>query len=253
MPSPERSGALARPDGESLAWRRVDGDGPTVIWVGGFRSDMTGTKAQALAEAAARRGWDFLRYDHFAHGASSGDWRQATIGRWREDLVAVIDELVKGPAVLVGSSMGGWVSLLAALARPERMRALMLVAPAPDFTHRLMWPGLSDETRQAILRDGEALVPDHDDLPPYPLTRGFFDEARQWALLDAPIRLPAPVHILQGMEDEAVPWRHALELVDRLEAPEVTMTLIKGGDHRLSGPRDLARLLAAVEAARAAG
>ncbi len=251
MPSPERSGALVRPDGESLAWRRIDGDGPTVIWVGGFRSDMTGTKAQALADAAAARAWRFVRYDHFAHGASSGDWRQASIGRWREDLIGVIDELADGPVVLVGSSMGGWVSLLAGLARPERLHALVLVAPAPDFTHRLMWPGLADETRQAILRDGEALAPDHDGLPPYPLTRTFFDESRQWTLLDGPIRLPAPVQILQGMADEAVPWRHAMELVERLEAPEVTISLIKDGDHRLSGPRDLDRLLAAVETARA--
>ena len=250
MASRERSGELMRPDGERLAWRRVEGRGPTVVWVGGFRSDMTGTKAQALADAAMGRGWDFLRYDHFAHGASSGDWRQATIGRWREDLIAVIDELVDGPVVLVGSSMGGWVSLLAALARPARLHALVLIAPAPDFTERLMWPSLPDETRQTIQRDGEAMVADHDGLPPYPLTRGFFDEARGWSVLDDAIRLPAPVHVLQGMEDESVPWRHAMELVERLETPETSVTLIKGGDHRLSGPRDIDRLLAAVEAAR---
>lgn len=252
MPEREHSGELTRPDGERLAWRRVPGEGPTVIWVGGFRSDMSGTKAQALADAATAKDWEFLRYDHFAHGASSGDWRRATIGRWREDLVAVLDELVDGPAVLVGSSMGGWVALLAALARPDRVRSLTLIAPAPDFTERLMWPSLSDETRQAILRDGEALVADHDGLPPYPLTRAFFDEARAWPLLDGPIGIEAPVRILQGMEDESVPWRHVVELVERLESPDVTLTLVKGGDHRLSTPRDLARLVAAVEAARGA-
>lgn len=250
MPEREHSGVLTRPDGERLAWRRVAGKGPTVIWVGGFRSDMTGTKAQALAEAATAGGWDLLRYDHFAHGASSGDWRQATIGRWREDLIAVLDGLVDGPAVLVGSSMGGWVALLAALARPDRVKALVLIAPAPDFTERLMWPSLSDETRQAILRDGEAMVADHDDLPPYPLTRAFFDEARGWTMLDGPVGVTAPVRILQGMEDESVPWRHVVELIERLESADAALTLVKGGDHRLSTPRDLARLIAAVEATR---
>lgn len=250
MASRERSGELARPNGERLAWRRVEGRGPTVVWVGGFRSDMTGTKAQALADAATGRGWDFLRFDHFAHGASSGAWRQATVGRWREDLIGVLDELTEGPVALVGSSMGGWVSLLAALARPQRLHGLILIAPAPDFTERLMWPTLPDETRQAILRDGEAMIADHDGLPPYPLTRTFFDEARGWSLLDGPIRIPAPVHILQGMADESVPWGHALKLVEQLESPETTLSLIKAGDHRLSAPRDIARLLAAVEAAR---
>ena len=145
---------LPRPDGETLAFKRVDGDGPTVIWVGGFRSDMEGTKALALDVAARERGWNFVRYDHFAHGQSSGDWRQATIGRWREDAVALIDSL-SGPVIPVGSSMGGWVSLLTSLARPDRIKGLVLVNPAQDFTERLMWPGLADHERQAILREGE--------------------------------------------------------------------------------------------------
>src|SRR5690606_381651 len=125
----ETSGFLKRPDGERLAWRRAPGAGPSVVWVGGWRSDMGGTKAEALAEAAREGGWDYLRYDHFAHGASSGAWTEATIGRWREDLIAVIDEMTSGPVVLVGSSMGGWVASLAALERPERLGALVLVAP----------------------------------------------------------------------------------------------------------------------------
>ncbi|WP_298745437.1 alpha/beta hydrolase, partial [uncultured Brevundimonas sp.] len=131
---------LARPDGEHLALKRVRGDGPTVVWIGGFRSDMEGTKALALDTAARERGWSYLRYDHFAHGRSSGDWREATIGRWREDAIALIDSL-EGPVVPVGSSMGGWVALLLALARPERLAGLVLVNPAPDFTEDLMWPG----------------------------------------------------------------------------------------------------------------
>jgi pimeloyl-ACP methyl ester carboxylesterase len=145
---------LSRPDGETLAFKRVEGGGPTVIWVGGFRSDMEGTKALALDAAARERGWSYVRYDHFAHGVSSGDWKQATIGRWREDAVALIDSL-QGSVIPVGSSMGGWVALLATLARPERIKGVVLVNPAQDFTEKLMWPGLADHERQAILREGE--------------------------------------------------------------------------------------------------
>ena len=245
---------LARSDGEQLAFRPVDGDGPTVIWVGGFRSDMEGTKALALEAAARERGWAYLRYDHFAHGQSSGDWKAATIGRWREDAVAMIDAQ-DGPVILVGSSMGGWVALLAALARPEAVKGLVLIAPAPDFTERLMWPGLADETRRTILRDGEALFHDPDGLGDYVLTRRMFDEARDWLLLDMPIRLAQPVRILHGRADEVVPWRHVAELVERLvegsPRVDVAVDYITGGDHRLSTPADLERLIDAVESMRA--
>lgn len=241
---------LTRPDGETLAFKRVEGAGPTVIWVGGFRSDMEGTKALALDEAARSRGWSFLRYDHFAHGQSSGDWRQATIGRWREDAIGLIDSL-EGPVVLVGSSMGGWVALLAALARPERMAGLVLVNPAQDFTERLMWPGLDDHVRQAILRDGEATIVE-EGLGAYILTERMFAEARDWLLLDAEIAIPAPVLVLQGKADTSVPWRHSLALAERLSGGDVRLDLIEGGDHRLSTPQDLQRLIEAVESLRAA-
>jgi pimeloyl-ACP methyl ester carboxylesterase len=242
---------LHRPDGERIAFRRVDGTGPTVLWVGGFRSDMEGTKAVALDQAARERGWACVRYDHFAHGASSGDWKAATVGRWREDAIAMIDS-IEGPVLPVGSSMGGWVALLAALARPEKLAGLVLIAPAPDFTERLMWPSLPDHIRQAILRDGEAEMPD-EGLGPYVLTRAMFEEARNWLLLDGPIRLNAPVHILQGKQDEPVPWRHALTLAERIEGPDVRLDLIHDGDHRLSTPADLERLIAAVAQLRGDG
>ena len=235
---------LQRPDGEHVAFKRVDGAGPTVLWVGGFRSDMEGTKALALEQAARERGWAYVRYDHFAHGASSGDWKAATVGRWREDAIAMIDS-IEGPVLPVGSSMGGWVALLAALARPEKLAGLVLIAPAPDFTERLMWPSLADHIRQAILRDGEAEMPD-EGLGPYVLTRAMFEEARNWLLLDGPIRLGAPVHILQGKQDEPVPWRHALTLTEGIEGPDVRLDLIEAGDHRLSTPGDLERLVEAV-------
>ena len=240
---------LTRPDGETLAVEHVDGAGPTVLWIGGFRSDMRGTKAVALDAAARERGWAFVRYDHFAHGDSSGDWRKATIGRWREDAIALIDSL-EGPVVPVGSSMGGWVALLLALARPDRMAGLVLVNPAQDFTERLMWPGLADHERQAILREGEATVVE-DGLGSYVLTRALFEEARDWLLLDAAVPIAAPTHILQGRADAVVPWRHAMALVERMTGGDVTLDLVEAGDHRLSTTADLDRLIAAVESIRA--
>jgi pimeloyl-ACP methyl ester carboxylesterase len=239
---------LSRPDGETLAFKRINGSGPTVVWIGGFRSDMEGTKALALDAAARDRGWSFIRYDHFAHGQSSGDWRRATIGRWREDAIALIDSL-SGPVIPVGSSMGGWVSLLAALARPQRIKGLVLINPAQDFTERLMWPGLADHERQAIVREGETLIVE-EGLGEYVLTRRMFEEARNWLLLDGVIDIAAPVHILQGRADDVVPWRHQVELIERLTGGDVRLDLIDGGDHRLSSSADLARLVAAVEGMR---
>ena len=239
---------LTRPDGETLAFKTVAGEGPTVVWIGGFRSDMEGTKALALDAAARERGWSYVRYDHFAHGVSSGDWRRATVGRWREGAVALIDSL-SGPVIPVGSSMGGWVALLLALARPERMAGLVLVNPAQDFTERLMWPGLADHVRQAIVRDGEALISE-EGLGDYVLTRAMFEEARGWLLLDGEIRIPAPIHILQGRADDVVPWRHQVALMERLRGGDLTLERVEGGDHRLSSPADLERLIAAVERLR---
>lgn len=239
---------LAVRDGETLAFRRVEGDGPTVVWIGGFRSDMEGTKAVALDAAARERGWNYVRYDHFAHGRSSGDWRRATIGRWREDAIRMIDSL-EGPVVAVGSSMGGWVALLLALARPERTAGLVLINPAPDFTERLMWPGLADHERQAILRDGEVVISE-DGLGDYVLTRAMFEEGRDWLLLDAPMAIAAPVHIFQGRADDVVPWSHAMAIVERLTGGNVRLDLIEGGDHRLSTRDDLDRLIEAVERMR---
>ena len=239
---------LARPDGETLAFKAVTGEGPTVVWIGGFRSDMEGTKALALEAAARERGWNYVRYDHFAHGQSSGDWKQATIGRWREDAIALIDSL-EGPVIPVGSSMGGWVALLATLARPERIKGLVLVNPAQDFTEKLMWPGLADHERQAILREGETVITE-EGLGSYVLTRRMFEEARDWLLLGGVIDISAPVHVLQGRADDVVPWRHQVDLIERLGGGDVRLDLIEGGDHRLSSPADLARLIEAVGAMR---
>jgi len=246
--SPETQGVLTRPDGETLAWRAVAGGSPTVVWLGGYRSDMGGTKAQALAEAMAERGLGYVRFDYFAHGDSSGRWEAATIGRWREDALAVVDELTEGPLVLVGSSMGGWMACLAALARPQRVKAMVLIAPAPDFTEALMRPALPPEAVRELELNGSWMVAS-DYGPPSALTRRFLDEGRDWTILDHPVGIDVPVRILQGGRDPDVPWAHALKLADRLTSDDVVFTLIKDGDHRLSRPQDIARLIATVEEA----
>ena len=244
----ETQGHLDRGDGHRLAWRRIEGRGPTVVWLGGFRSDMTGTKAQALADWAAQAGQAYLRFDYFAHGASSGDFREGTIGRWRDDALAVIDGLTQGPLVLVGSSMGGWIACLAALARPRRVAGLALVAPAADFTDKLMAPSLSAEARQALVRDQVWMQPGAGDDPGYPITWRLLEEGRAWSVLPGPVAIGGPVRILQGGEDDAVPWRHALALAEAIESRDLVFTLVKDGDHRLSRPKDIARLIATVEA-----
>jgi len=243
---PETSGFLQRGDGERLAWRRVDGAGPTVVWLGGFRSDMTGTKAQALAEWAARAGRAYVRFDYFAHGESSGDFRAGTITRWREDALAVLDELAAGEVVLIGSSMGGWIACLAALARPGRVRAMVLFAHAADFTEKLIEPSLDAAARAALAADGVWLEPSPYG-EPNPITAGLLEDGARWSILPGPVPVAAPVRILQGGQDDAVPWTHALELAQALKGDDVVFTLVKDGDHRLSRAQDIARLIAAVE------
>lgn len=243
----EMEGFLDRPDGARLAWRLVEGAGPTVVWLGGFKSDMTGTKAEALADWALAQGRAYVRFDYFGHGASSGDFADGTITRWREDALAVLNELTAGPLVLVGSSMGGWIACLAAMALPRRVRAMVLVAPAPDFTEKLMTPEIPPEGHAALAADGVWLRPsEYGD--PYPITRNLLEDGARWSILGSePIPIEVPVRILQGGDDPDVPWRHALELAQGLKSDDVVFTLIKDGDHRLSRPQDIARLIATVE------
>ena len=242
----EISGFLDRPGGARVAWRRLDGAGPTVVWLGGFKSDMTGTKAEAIADWAASSGRAYIRFDYFGHGASSGAFRDGTITRWRADALAVIDELTQGVAVLVGSSMGGWIACLAAMVRPERVKALLLIAPAPDFTEKLMTPGIPPEGLAALAADGVWMRPSEYG-EPYPITRALLEDGARWSILGgAPIPIETPVRILQGGQDPDVPWRHALELAQALKGDDVVFTLIKDGDHRLSRPQDIARIIEAL-------
>ncbi|MDP3658977.1 carboxylesterase [Phenylobacterium sp.] len=242
----ESTGMLPRPGGEHIAWRAVAGAAPTIVWMSGFRSDMAGTKALALADWAKAEGRGFLAFDYFGHGASSGDFADGTITRWREDALAAIDELTKGPLIIVGSSMGGWIACLAAMVRAQRVAGMVLVAPAADFTEKLMTPELSADARSALETDGVWLRPSlYGDA--YPITRTLLEDGARWSILPGPVPIEAPVRILQGGEDPDVPWRHALELAQALNSRDLVFSLIRDGDHRLSRPQDIARLLAAVE------
>ncbi|MGH7025590.1 MAG: alpha/beta hydrolase [Caulobacteraceae bacterium] len=241
VPTAESLGHLEAA-GVRLAWRRIEGNGPTLVWLGGFRSEMSGTKAGFLADWAARSGRDFLRFDYFGHGLSGGDFESGTITRWRADALAIIDALTEGPVVLAGSSMGGWLACLTALARPDRVAGLLLIAPAADFTDRLLAPHLPPEARAAIERDGVWRRPSPYDPAGYPITRNLLEDGARWSILPGPIAIDLPTRILQGGADPDVPWRHALGLALALKSEDVVFSLIADGDHRLSRPRDLARL-----------
>ena len=238
---------LQRPDGNSVAYAKTAGTSPTVVFLGGFRSDMTGTKAVALEDWAQRTGRAFLRFDYLGHGQSSGRFEDGTIGRWLDDSLAAIDQLTTGPLVLVGSSMGGWLSLLVARARPQRLVGLVLIAAAPDFTERMLLKGLSAQDRIALERDGRLERPSQYSPEPSVFTWKLIEEGRNHLLLDKKLTLPCRVRLLHGQSDPDVPWDYSLQITRHLEAPEVITTFIKGGDHRLSTPSDIARLIATVE------
>ncbi|MGA0532450.1 alpha/beta hydrolase [Hansschlegelia sp. KR7-227] len=234
-------------DGRDIAVLLREGDGPCVVWLGGFLSDMTATKASALDAWCAKKGRACLRFDYSGHGQSGGRFVDGVIGHWLEDAVAVIERFAGPAPVLVGSSMGGWIALLAARAMASPPSGLVLVAPAVDFTEELIWAGLSEEARAAVLTDGVWLRPSEYSPEPTPFTRALFEEGRRHLMLGGPITIGAPIHILQGMEDPDVPWSHAMRLVENLADDDVVVTLIKDGDHRLSRDEDLARLIEAVD------
>lgn len=240
------------PDARRLSVLAREGRGPTVVWLGGLRSDMRATKAAALDAWAARAGRALVRFDYSGHGESEGRFEEGTVSRWLADALAVLDAFVPERPVLVGSSLGGWLALLVARERriaPGRAPAgLVLVAPAVDFTERLMWDAFPPEIRREIETQGVHRLPSAYAPEPTPITRALIEDGRRHLLLGAPIVTGCPVHILQGMRDPDVPWQHALELVEHLPGDCVSTTLIKDGDHRLSRPQDLERLVAAVEA-----
>ncbi len=239
-------------DGRRIAYARrppteLTRDGKGVVFLSGFRSDMTGSKATFLDAHCAARGLACLRLDYSGHGQSSGDFADGTIGRWAEEAIAVIDAQSEGPQILVGSSMGGWIMLLAALARPQRVAGLIGIAPAPDFTETLIWDRLADGQRARLLAEGRLEEPSQYSDAPTVITRALIEEGRRHLLMSAPIGIHCPVRLLHGMADPDVPYRASLELADRIAGDDVRVTLIKDGDHRLSRAQDLALLAQAVD------
>jgi pimeloyl-ACP methyl ester carboxylesterase len=238
----------------TIAIRAQAGKSPGIFWLGGFKSDMRGTKAEALAAHAAKTDRACLRFDYSGHGESGGAFEAGTISRWLEESVAVFERIARGPQIVVGSSMGGWIALLLARALAARgkggeakMAGLVLIAPAPDFTEALMWAQMSPDVRREIEEKGSWLRPSDYGDGPYPITRALIEDGRKHLLLDRPIEIGCPVRILQGVLDPDVPWRHALQLVSCLAQDDVVLTLVKDGDHRLSRPEDIERLLGVVD------
>ncbi len=229
--------------GVQIAFERLQGAEPTFVWLGGFKSDMAGTKAQRLAEWAKEGGQAFVRFDYSGHGVSGGKFEDGTISRWLDDTLAVLDELTDGALVLVGSSMGGWLALLAARARPERVKGLLLIAPAADFTEKLMWAGFTPKEQRQILAYGRLEQPSDYSPEPNVITRDLIEDGRKHLIMGAPIPFDGPCYILQGQADPDVPPGHVLELNDLIRTDNKIIDLIKGGDHRLSRPEDLERLV----------
>jgi pimeloyl-ACP methyl ester carboxylesterase len=246
--SAERPSLLSAPDGATIAYRQTPGKGPGVMFLTGFRSDMSGGKALAVEALCRAQGRAFVRFDYTGHGLSSGAFADGTVGRWAEDAALVLDRVARGPQVLVGSSMGGWIALLLARARPERILGLVGIAAAPDFTEDLVHDVLDADARERLARDGQIVMPSAYDPEPCVITRRLIEEGRNHLLLRAPIAIEAPVRLIHGLEDHDVPWRTALTLAERLASADVEITLVKGGRHRLSEPADLARLAAIVDA-----
>ncbi|MCL1628456.1 MULTISPECIES: alpha/beta hydrolase [Roseinatronobacter] len=232
--------------GRKLAYYKTEGHGPGIVFLGGFMSDMSGTKAVWLEDWARAQGRAFLRFDYSGHGESSGAFTDGCIGDWAADATAAVTALTEGPQVLVGSSMGGWIALLLARSMPERVHALVGIAAAPDFTEDSMWPGLTDAQRAEIMDKGQTTLPNDYDAP-YTLTRRLFEDGRDQLVLPSPLPLPFAVRLLQGTKDEAVATSVPLKLMDHAKCPDMRLELVKDEDHRFSSPRCLDLIVRAIE------
>jgi pimeloyl-ACP methyl ester carboxylesterase len=246
LSQPGEPSTLATKDGHRIAYHHVTGREPGIMFCGGFMSDMTGTKALALQALAESRGQAFTRFDYLGHGQSSGAFADGTIGRWTQDALAVLDTVARGPQVIVGSSMGGWIALLVALARPDRLKGLVGVAAAPDFTEDLMWAEFEESVRETLRTERVYRQPSDYSDAPYLITMDLIEEGRDHLIMRGPIPINRPVRLLHGMRDTDVPHRLSLLLAERLESDDVQVSLVKDGDHRMSTERDLALLRSAV-------
>ena len=237
---------LSRPDGATIAYEQQapapNQTGPGVIFLHGLMSDRGGTKARTLAAHCAAKGYGYVRFDMFGHGDSSGRFEDGGVGRWTEDALAILDHVTSGPQILVGSSMGGWVTVRAATARPHRVAGVLGIAPAPDFTEDQMWPGFSPEQREKIMRDGVVEVPSDYNDGPYRISRHLIEDGRRHLVLREDIPITCPVRLLHGQRDTAVPWERSLMLAGKISGKDVEIHLMKDGDHRLSAPHELARI-----------
>lgn len=230
--------------GRHIAYHRTEGQGAGIVFLGGFRSDMTGTKAVFLEDWAKRQGRPFLRFDYSGHGASSGDFLDGCIGDWFEDALDAVTALTAGPQVLVGSSMGGWISLLLCKAIPERVKGFVGIAAAPDFTEDSMWDAFTPEERQRLMETGRVEQPSDYSPEPYVITRRLIEDGRTRLVLRDPLSWPFPVRLLQGTADRDVPPAVALRLMEHADCPDLRLTLVKGADHRFSTPECLAMIAA---------
>ncbi len=242
---------LITPQNRKIAYHRTEGQNPGVVFLGGFKSDMTGTKAAYLQDWATAQGRAFLRFDYSGHGQSSGAFLDGAIGDWAQDAMAAIEALTEGPQILVGSSMGGWIALLIALAMPVRVAGLVGIAAAPDFTEDSMWAAFTDAQR-AELATGQLALPSEYSDAPYIITQRLIEDGRNHLVLRAPLPLPFPLRLLQGTADVDVPPSVALRLLDHAECPDLRLTLVKGADHRFSTPDCLALMVQALEEVSAA-
>ena len=240
-PNGPQSGRLERADGPSLAYvRRQAGPGqPTVMFCGGFRSNMTGIKATYLEDLCGRQGYGFLRFDYGGHGGSDGRFEDGTIGVWLADAVVALDQLTQGTVILVGSSMGAWIATLIALQRPARIAGLVLLAPAIDFTEDIIWDRLDGAHRAKLGRERRLTFPSAYSEEPDVITWALIEEGRRHLILGKPITTGRPVRVLHGMHDSDIPWAHAIRLMESLVDTDAQLTLIKDGEHRLQRPQDL--------------
>ncbi|GGE50563.1 alpha/beta hydrolase [Actibacterium pelagium] len=230
---------LETPSGRRIAYHKTEGAGPGVVFLGGFRSDMEGTKAVFLEDWARQQGRAFLRFDYSGHGQSSEEFTDGSIGDWAEDAQAAVSALTEGPQVFVGSSMGGWISLLVGRERPDLFAGFVGIAAAPDFTEDGFWADFSEEQRAQLIEAGQVALPSGYDEGDYIITRRLIEEGRNSLVLRTPLSLPCSVRLLQGTEDEAVTTETALRLLDHLQADDSRLTLVKGADHRFSDPQCL--------------
>lgn len=241
---------LTLKDGNKLAYHHFRGndDAPSILFLGGFMSDMSGTKATALEDFCKAKHSSYTRFDYFGHGQSEGEFTDGTIGYWKDNVIAILDMLPKRKHIIIGSSMGGWLMLLAALERPEAVKALIGIASAPDFTQGLIWDVMNDHEKASLLKDGIYHQPSDYSNSPYPIAKSLIEEGRRHLLLDKEINITCPVRLIHGMKDDDVPYTLSIELAKRLRSEDVQLELIKRSDHRMSSPEDIALIQAQIEA-----